>query len=217
MEKITLKIGGMHCASCSAYLEKELSKTDGISNVSVSIATNTATFEYDKNIASMSEIDSVVKECGFFIDNEDENLKKKKLNYNLIFICVFSVLLLYTAMGQMIGLKSVTNNHTINAYIQLVLLLPILFFGRELIFDGVKSLFKLHPNMNSLVAIGSFASVAYSIYAMAVNSEYHHLYFESAGIIIMFVSIGKELEYRSKIKTGDAIRKLINIFIRIIV
>jgi len=78
MEKLTLKISGMHCASCSAYLEKELSLADGIKNVSVSIATNTASFEYDADKVKYKDIELIVKECGFSIETDEKPVKKKK-------------------------------------------------------------------------------------------------------------------------------------------
>ena len=209
MEKITLKIGGMHCAACSAYLEKELLKNKNILNATVSIATNTATLEYDAEKITINDIDKIVKNCGFFIEKDKK--EEKKYNYNLIFIIVFSLLLLYVSMGPMIGLPTVHNDMMVVAYIQIILLIPVLFCGRTLLFDGFKSLIKLHPNMNSLVAIGSSASVIYSLYIMYSGTHLHHLYFESCSTIIMFVSIGKELEKISKSRTGDAIKKLMSI------
>lgn len=211
MEKITLKIGGMHCAACSAYLEKELSKTEGILNAVVSIATNTATLEYNTDKLTMKDIDTVVKSCGFFVDEKKEEEVKKKYNINLITIIVFSLLLLYVAMGPMIGLPAIHSDMMIVAYVQIVLLIPVLICGRNMLFDGFKSLTKLHPNMNSLVAIGSAASIIFSLYTMFTSMHVHHLYFESSATIIMFVSIGKELEKISKARTGDAIKKLMNV------
>lgn len=209
MIKTTLNIGGMHCAACSAYLEKELSKVDGVENVSVSIATNTATFEYDDENLTIKDINKTVKNCGFFIDeNKKEN--ESKFDLNLTIIIVFSLALMYVSMGHMLGLPSIHHNMNIISYIQIILLIPVLFCGRKLLFDGLKSLFKLHPNMNSLVAIGSFASIAYSLYIMSTNMNVHNLYFESSATIIMFVSIGKQLEKRSKKRTGDAIKKLMS-------
>ena len=211
MEKITLKIGGMHCAACSAYLEKELSKTEGVENAAVSIATNTATFEYDTDKLTIKDIDTVVKGCGFFIDKEKEEDVKKKYNFNLIIIILFALLLLYVAMGPMIGLPAIQRNMMVVAYVQITLLIPVLICGRDMLFDGFKALTKLHPNMNSLVAIGSAASIIYSLYIMFIGMHGHHLYFESSAMIIMFVSIGKELEKISKARTGDAIKKLMNV------
>ena len=183
MEKITLKIGGMHCAACSSYLEKELSKTDGISNATVSIATNTATFEFDTDKLSLKDIDAVVKSCGFFIEKDKEEDVKKKYNINLIIIIVFALLLLYVAMGPMVGLPAIHSNMMIVAYIQIILLIPVLICGREMLFDGFRALAKFHPNMNSLVAIGSAASIIYSLYIMFTNIHIHHLYFESSATI----------------------------------
>ena len=211
MEKITLNIGGMHCAACSAYLEKELSKTEGVKNASVSIATNTATFEFDSSKLTMKDVDKVVKGCGFFIDEKKEENARKKIDLNIILIIIFALALMYVSMGHMLGLPAVHSNMMVVAYIQIILLLPVLVCGRELLFDGFKALFKLHPNMNSLVAIGSAASIIYSLYTMFTGFNIHHLYFESSATIIMFVSIGKQLEQISKARTGDAIKKLMNI------
>lgn len=210
MEKITLKIGGMHCAACSAYLEKELSKTEGVVNPAVSIATNTATFEYDNSKLTIKDIEKVVKKCGFFIDEKKEELNKK-FDFNLVIIIVFALALMYVSMGHMLGLPAVHTDMMVVAYIQIILLIPVLICGRELLFDGFKAIFKLHPNMNSLVAIGSAASIIYSLYTMFTDINAHHLYFESSATIIMFVSIGKQLEKISKARTGDAIKKLMNV------
>ena len=210
MKKITLNIGGMHCAACSSYLEKELFKAEGIKNVAVSIATNTATFEYDDSKVTIKDIDRIVKGCGFFIKKEKDE-EPKKFNFNLLIIIVFSVALMYVSMGYMLGLPAVHPDMMVVAYIQIILLIPVLVCGRELLFDGFKALFKLHPNMNSLVAIGSTASIIYSVYTMVTDLGIHHLYFESSATIIMFVSIGKHLEKISKARTGDAIKKLMNI------
>lgn len=211
MEKITLKIGGMHCAACSAYLEKELSKIDGILNATVSIATNTATIEYYTDKVTTKDIDKVIKGCGFFIDKEKNEEAKSKYNLNLIIIILFTLLLLYVAMGPMIGLPAIHSNMMFVAYVQIILLIPVLICGRNMLFDGFKALVKLHPNMNTLVAIGTAASIIYSLYTMFVGLHVHHLYFESSATIIMFVSIGKELERISKSRTGDAIKKLMSI------
>ncbi len=210
MKKTTLNIGGMHCAACSSYLEKELSKTNGIENAVVSIATNTATFEYDDTALSMRDIENVVKGCGFFIE-KNKNEETKKINISLFITIIFSIALMYVSMGHMIGLPSVHQNDTVAAYIQIFLLIPVLICGRELLSDGFKALFKLHPNMNSLVAIGSAASIVYSVYIMITDINIHHLYFESSATIIMFVSIGKQLEKISKARTGDAIKKLMSV------
>ena len=209
MQKISLNIGGMHCVACSAYLEKELSKTDGISNAVVSIATNTASFEYDENKISMKHIENVVKSCGFYIEKDINN--EKNFNFKLLIIILFSLLLLYVSMGPMIGLPPIHSNTVVIAYVQIILLIPVIFCGRGMLFDGFKSLIKLHPNMNSLVAIGSAASIIYSLYIMYSGVHMNHLYFESCATIIMFVSIGKELEQLSKHRTGDAIQKLMNV------
>ena len=210
MDKITLNIGGMHCAACSAYLEKELSKTDGIENAAVSIATNTSTFEYDSSKVTMKDINKIVKSCGFFIDEKKEEVKKK-IDLNLVIIIVFALALMYVSMGHMLGLPAVHPDMMVVAYIQIILLIPVLICGRKLLFDGFKALLNLHPNMNSLVAIGSLASIIYSLYTMFTDMNIHHLYFESSATIIMFVSIGKQLEQISKARTGDAIKKLMNV------
>ena len=210
MDKITLKIGGMHCAACSSYLEKELSKTEGIVNPTVSIATNSATFEFDTSKLTIKDIEKVVKGCGFFIDEKKEEVNKK-IDLNLVTIIVFAIALMYVSMGHMLGLPAVHSDMMIITYIQIVLLIPVLICGRELLFDGFKALFKLHPNMNSLVAIGSAASIIYSLYTMYTDINALHLYFESSATIIMFVSIGKKLEKISKARTGDAIKKLMNV------
>ena len=183
MKKTTLNIGGMHCAACSSYLEKELSKNKSIENANVSIATNTATFEYDESVLSIKDIDKIVKGCGFYIDNKKDNKPKKSFDFKLVVIIVFALSLMYVSMGHMLGLPAIHHNMMVVAYIQLIILIPVLLCGGDLLFDGFKALFKLHPNMNSLVAIGSLASIIYSLYTMYTDFNIHNLYFESSATI----------------------------------
>ena len=153
-------------------------------------------------------------------DKEEENLRKHKKN--LISAAVFTVLLLYISMGPMLieGLlvPAIIDMHkqpSNYALTQLLLTIPVLWFGRRFFTNGFKALFHMNPNMDSLVAIGSGASFVYSIvmtYMIPIDSHYvHNLYFESAAVVITLIMFGKYLEGVSKVKTKGAIRKLMEL------
>lgn len=153
-------------------------------------------------------------------DKEEENLKNHKRN--LISAAVFTVVLLYISMGPMLieGLPVPSiidmNKYPSNyALTQMLLAIPILWFGRKFFINGFKALFHMNPNMDSLVAIGSGASFIYSLamtYLIPVDSHYvHNLYFESAAVVITLIMFGKYLEGISKVKTKGAIKKLMEL------
>lgn len=153
-------------------------------------------------------------------DKEEENLKNHKRN--LISAAVFTVVLLYISMGPMLieGLPVPSiidmNKYPSNyALTQMILAIPILWFGRKFFINGFKALFHMNPNMDSLVAIGSGASFIYSLamtYLIPVDSHYvHNLYFESAAVVITLIMFGKYLEGISKVKTKGAIKKLMEL------
>lgn len=237
---INLKIGGMSCASCAKAIEKEIEKLDGIENINVNIATEKASISYDKSKINLSKIKESIEKLGYkVLENnevskvdEDEIRKEKEMKTllnKLTISLIFSVPLFYIAMGPMLskpfGPLKVPNiiDPTLNplnyALIQLVLVIPIMICGNKFYINGFKALFNKSPNMDSLVAIGTLSAFLYSLYTtfkiynseMVVGHGHHQLYYESAGIIIALILLGKYLESRSKGKTSEAIKKLMGL------
>lgn len=220
--KITISVGGMSCAACSAAVERSIKRLDGIKEATVNIATNKAVVIYDSDIIKLSDIKNAIKKAGFkALETDSENSRENIINQKntmrsrLVWAVVFGVLLFYVSMGHMIGLPlpeflSPENNALAYALTQLVLTVPILIAGRDFFIKGAKALFSGNPNMDTLVAMGSTCSFIYSIYTTVMiglgNSHLaHSLYFESAGLIITFILVGKTLERNSKIKTSKSI------------
>ncbi len=239
-------IEGMSCAACSAAVERVTRKLDGVELSDVNLTTNRMNIRYDETKVTPDVIMAKVEKAGFGIkpyvkpvakitsekrsdfndkddsiyDNEEKNLKIHRMN--LIYAAVFTVILLYISMGQMIidnlPVPDIMDMHKYPgnyAMTQLILTIPVMWFGRKFFTVGFKSLFHLNPNMDSLVAIGSAASFIYSLvmtYLIPVNAHYvHNLYYESAAVVITLVMFGKYLEGISKAKTKGAIKKLMEL------
>lgn len=228
-------VTGMTCSACSAFIDKTINNLDGVLTCSVSLVTNTMIVEYDENICSNNIIIDKVKEIGYGASIEkDVNKPVNKSKIKLILSVIFLVLLMYISMGHMLGLpipsflhKPSIDNLLSGFYlglIQLALVLPIIILNFGYFTRGVKHLIKGNPNMDTLIAIGAFASIVYGITTIiqsfigylnndliTVTKLYEQYYFESAGSILTFVSIGKYFEGTSKKKTTEAISKLINL------
>ncbi len=231
MKKETYRITGMHCAACSSAVERVTRKLDGVVSSEVNLATGIMTIVYDEGKCGPEKIMPKVEKAGFGIEpfvREEKKAEKKKEEKErftpkmIIAAAVFSGLLLYISMGQMIfenlpvpdiiSMKT----HPVNfALIQLVLSMPVLFIGHEFFTGGIKSLIHGNPNMDTLVAIGSGSSFLYSLVMTFLISDnphcVHNLYFESSAVIITLIMLGKYFEARSKKKTGAAIEKLVRL------
>lgn len=232
-EKLTCKIGGMMCAACAANVERALNKTHGVLDAQVNIATERATIDYNPNEVSKEQLAQAVKAAGYeMIDRakaaELERISKEKETADkkrrMIISVVFGALLLYTAMAPMVPLLDrlypsfllPDNNPLLFAVTQIILLIPILIAGFGFYTRGYAALFRLAPNMDSLVAVSTTAALGYSLYstvliALGDMHAAHRLYFESAGVIIALILLGKFLESRSRGKTGEAIRALMSL------
>ncbi len=217
MIKIKLKIEGMHCAACSTLLEKKLNKLDGV-KATVNLPTETASVEYDENKASFDDINSTVEKCGFKIAEEQKKVipYEKLIKYKLIAALIFAIPLFYLSMGGMMGLPVPQLSHMTGALVQMFLCIPIMIIGYKFYTVGYLRLLKRSPNMDSLIAVGTTAAFLYSLYSIyriykGDHAGAHNLYFESAGIIIALVLLGKTLEAGSKGKAGAAIKKLMDL------
>lgn len=237
MEKEKYKIYGMSCASCQAHVQTAVEKLKGVHYCNVNLLLNSMEVSYDDNILNSKLIIEAVKKAGYKAKLENKNniksdTKEKTVDKDLIKLIIsifFLVLLMYVSMGHMIGLPLPSflikeENSIYLASIQLFLTLPSVIIYFKYFISGYQKLFKLKPNMDSLVALGASASLIYGLVAISMliiakstnNSEMmhnymHNLYFESAATILTLVSLGKYLEKLSKKKTTLAIEKLIDL------
>ena len=223
--KKEFKITGMTCAACSARVERVTSKIEGVSSAAVNLVAGRLTVEINKKELIEAIINAVTK-AGFGIEplrnNEDTYDKQdriKALRRRFVLSAVFALPLLIVAMGPMWGMPlpdiiSPRLNPLNYGLLQLFLTLPIVALGYKFYTVGFKNIVKLSPNMDSLIALGSAAALGYSIYSLYLiycgNAHaVHGLYFESAGVILTLITLGKTLEAVSMGKTGEAIRKLL--------
>lgn len=224
--KKKFNVSGMTCASCQSHVEKAVRKLDGVSDVYVNLLQNNMDVTFDDKICSISKIEEAVDKAGYKATlPEEKGVSNKNKDYSLfklIFCIVDLLVLMYFSMGNMMwGWPSpkvfdMHQNPMGFALVQFILVLPICYIYRNYFISGFKKLFKLSPNMDSLIAVGATFSLAYGIYCLFMislgHTEYHmYLYFESAGMILVFVSIGKYLEELSKKRTTDSLTKLMDL------
>ena len=225
MKSLILSIDGMTCSACSNGLEKYLNKQNGIFNSSVNLVMANATITYDEKILNQEKIEKYIKQAGFKSlgvfkkINTKKNSKKEKIQF--IIFTILAIILMYIAMGHMVGLPIINflspHNNPIN-YTMCLLILAIAFliYSYDILKNGYKNLIHKIPNMDTLVAIGVISSFAYSLYGvfMIFKGNLHYvmnLYFESSAIIIYFVKLGRYIDKISKDKTKEAIQKLVEI------
>ncbi len=232
---VTIPIGGMTCAACAQRIEKALGKTEGVSRVSVNFATEKATVEYDPQRTKLSALKSTIEKAGYkaleiekkAAVDEDKIRKQKEIKTlwtKFIVSAVFGIPLLYLAMGSMIwwlpfpipAFLEPMQYPLTYAIVQILLTLPIVIAGHKFYSVGFKALIQRSPNMDSLIAIGTSAAIVYSLYSVYQISignfgAVEGLYFETAGVIITLILLGKSLEAVSKSKTSDAIKKLMGL------
>lgn len=225
-------IEGMHCAACSSSVERVTRKLPGVVESNVNLPLNRLTIRYDEAQTSSDDIIAKIKKAGFSASLKTEDKKKaetadsddnkKKEKASLILSIVFAGLLLVFSMGQML-FPSFPLPHIISmethpqnfALTQLLLTIPVLILGRKFFINGFSSLFHLTPNMDSLVALSSGASLIFSIVQTFLIQDnphaVHNLYFESSAVVVALVSVGKYLEERNKEKTKSAITSLMSL------
>ncbi len=222
MQKILLSIEGMSCSACSNGLEKYLNRQIGIKKATVNLVMATASIEYDDNI-KITDLERFIKQAGFKslgIAKLDEfDAKSSKLPF--LIYGFLAILLMYISMSHMFHLPIITilnmENYPINYSICLVILtIPFLIYGFDIIKSGIKNLIHKMPNMDTLVGIGVLSSFLYSLFSvfqvLLGYTEYtHNLYFESTAFVIYFIKLGRFIDKNSKDKTKDAIKKLVTI------
>lgn len=232
LRDITIPIVGMTCASCVKVIERAVNKLAGINEVSVNLATEKAKIVYDPSKVRISEIKDAILGAGYQtleieaqeqVGGERERREKemKSLWVKFLVATIFTLPLLYIAMGHLLGLplpKIITPEiNPLNfGLVQLILTTPIVIVAHRFYTVGFSRLFKREPNMDSLIAIGTGAAFLYGIYAILQivggNIEYaKDLYFETAGVILALILLGKYLEALTKGKTSEAIKKLMGL------
>ncbi len=234
-EKAVMVVGGMTCASCAARVEKALKKVLGVESASVNFANERATIVFDSGIARLKDLRSAVEQAGYQpMDisrtgavEEDRARKEKEIKTlwtRFTVAAVFAVPLLYIAMAPMIPWLRLPFPASLNpmryplvyALVELILTLPILYVGRKFYTVGFRALFMRSPNMDSLIAIGTSSAFLYSVIGtVEIALGYYHavdaLYYESAGVILTLILLGKSLEMASKGRTGEAVRRLMGL------
>lgn len=235
-EKFDIK--GMSCSACSSKIQNKMDNTQGVIKAEVNLLTNSMQVEFDENTISVSDIVTIVKGLGYgaSVKNAKEQTMPKKeesesrvlLKRFIISLC-FMLPLMYVSMGHMLGLPlpgflSGMENAVSFAFMQFLLCIPVLIINNKFFKGGFLSLFKGSPNMDTLIAVGSSASLAYGIFEifrmsyglgagnMEIVSRYHmDLYFETAAMIPTLITFGKYLESYSKGRTSEAISSLISL------
>ena len=220
-------VTGMTCAACSAHVEKAVSRLSGVQSAPVNLMLGSMTVTYDEKAVTEGDIIAAVKAAGYGASpasqtdqgqlRRDQDAALRRRKNHLIWSVVFLVPLFYLSMGHMMGLPLPQVLHThplLLACLQLALVIPILILNRNYFTVGFSRLVKLSPNMDSLVAVGAAAGLVYSLIEMGLLaagqvSGMPDLYFESAGMILTLVTVGKYLEERSRGKTTGAISALL--------
>lgn len=242
--KQKFQVTGMTCSACSSTVERNVKKLEGVKEVTVNLLSNSMVVSYDEDkVNNQTIIDTVVK-AGYQAALEQKNSQKKtsatpavspveqdikNMKFRLILSFVFLIPLMYISMGHMFGAplpNFLTGNENALSFAltQFLLTLPVVYVNRKYFQAGFKNLVKLHPNMDSLIAIGSSAALIYgvfAIYQIGIGLGYqdmetvHHytmdLYFESSAMILALITLGKFLETKSKGKTSEAITKLLHL------
>ena len=219
-------VTGMTCAACAAHVEKAAGAVDGVNSAAVNLMLGTLVCSYDRDKASPQAIIAAVEAAGYGAapaDDAKRDIRReqdaaaKAMGRRLLWSAVCLVPLFYLSMGHMLGLPVPAFMHRqplLAAAVQLALCLPILLLNRAYFTVGFSRLFKGSPNMDSLVALGAAAGLTYSLIEMGLLcagqlTGMPDLYFESAGMILTLVTVGKYLEERSKGKTTGAITALL--------
>ena len=243
-------VTGMTCSACSSRVEKCVRRLDGVKDVSVNLLTNSMQVEYEEQALSDEKIIDAVVHAGYGASVKADGTQTvpgavsgaaqtaktnpveeqmKNMKQRLVLSFIFLIPLMYVSMGHMVGLPlpgflEGTENAVGFAFTQFLLCLPVAFINKAYYTKGFSTLFHGAPNMDTLIAVGSSASLIYGIFAIyrigyglgvqdfaLVHQYQHDLYFESAVMILALINVGKYLEARSKGKTSEAITKLMDL------
>lgn len=243
MKKELLDITGMSCSACSSRIEKVVSKMQGVDQISVNLLTNNAHISFDESVVDEAAIIARIEKLGFGAafhaqakaaapaarPQDTAAQEMEEMRQRLIGSMIFAGLVFYQHMGRMWGWPLPgfilgQENELINALLQMLWCIPVLFIDRKYFIHGARNLLSGAPNMDSLICIGSGASFIYGLYSvfgMAYAFGHNHLellpqfadalYFEASAVILALVTVGKFMEARAKSHTSDAIKALMNL------
>lgn len=221
MRTRVFRIGGMSCAACSGRIEGAVGNVPGVGSVNANFGNNTATIAYDGTAATEELIRRAVESAGYTLISDDrgeaERQEKAALRIqgrDLAIAIVFAIPLSIIAMGPMFGLD-IPLDPLPFCILQIILCIPIMYAGRRFYRKGLPALLTRSPTMDSLVSLGTLASLALGLYNTALVAggdlhAAHSLCFDSVGMIIALVSVGKYIEARSKSSTNDSLRRLLS-------
>ncbi|MCK1163294.1 heavy metal translocating P-type ATPase [Streptococcus suis] len=226
-------ISGMTCASCALTVEKALGKLEGVEEVSVNLATEKATIRYSRHRQNPASLERAVEQAGYQLIRPEKvegaadkgPSTEEKLRHRFVLSAAFTFPLLYIAMGPMLPwgglpLPALLHQPLVYAISQVILLIPILYIGRSFFQKGFKTLLQGHPNMDSLIAVGTGAALVQGLLMIvflqmgkevAMHGHHPELYFESAAVILTLITLGKYFEARAKGQTSEAIKKLMDL------
>ena len=236
MKKLRYDVRGMSCAACVAHVEHAAAKICGEENITVSLITNSLTVTVDDSVDESKlalQLRKALKDAGYTLEDQASSAEKKRSIADdefysglrrLIISSVITALLMLVAMGHMVGIPTpdiFINHPYLFGLLQLALALPVVIINFKFFKNGFAALFRLSPNMDSLIAIGSSASLIYGAVAVALmlagelNENYslveqyrHNLYFEGAAMILTLVTLGKTLEGKARANAASAVGKL---------
>lgn len=231
MKKEEFELEGLHCASCVLTVEKAVNALPNVKKATVNLATEKMMVQFNQEDSDVQKVIEAVSQAGYQANliQEEENVvektaaKKEKQLHSLKVRAwvsgVFAIVLLYIAMGEMVGLSlpqflQPMEHPIVFSVTQLILVAPILWVGRSYFVNGFKAFVRKNPNMDSLVAMGTSAAILYSVWSTIriLAGEYHyvmHLYVESAAVILAFITVGKYFETVTKGRTSQAIQSLV--------
>ena len=245
MKKEKFNVTGMTCSACSARVQKAVEKLAGIQEVSVNLLTNSMQLQYDEQVVDAAAVIAAVEKAGYgaSVQGAGNHSEKKmermaerqieKLRQRLLWSLVFLLPLMVVAMQSHLGawvpamvhdVLAGPENAVAFAFVQFLLLLPIMLLNRQFYIGGFRALIQGAPNMDTLVGMGSMASALFGVVGifrigwgmghgdwMLVSSYSQNLYFESAGMIVTLITVGKYLESRAKGKTSSALEQLMEL------
>lgn len=241
MKKQLLDITGMSCSACSSRIEKVVNRMQGVEQMSVNLLKNNAHVTFDESVVDEKEIIARIEKLGFGARVHAANVtapvpqqdtaaqEMEEMRQRLIGSLIFAGLVFYQHMGRMWGWPLPgfilgQENELINALLQMLWCIPVLFIDRKYFIHGVRNLLNGAPNMDSLIAVGSGASFIYGLYSVfGMAYAFGHnrldllpgfadaLYFEASAVILALVTVGKFMEARAKSHTSDAIKALMNL------
>lgn len=221
-KNIKFSISGMHCASCATNIENTLRKKQGIKSINVNIASNKAHIDYDLDKITLDNIKNEIESLGFQATGDenadyDDNKDLRKLRNRFLYSLILSLPIVYMMLNKLFGLPLFfTMPMKVEVFLQFVLTTAVMIINAPLYISGIKQLIKKSPNMDTMIETGTLAAYFYSLVIACLlwfKPMYSttDVYFESAAMILVFISLGKYLENFAKGRAGDAIKKLIKL------